>query len=122
MIKIVVADDEPLHLDVVEAMLERAGYSVITVGDGKTCLKYLQNNDVDLVITDIFMQGSDGFGLISAIKEQGIKAPIVAMTGGFKGDIASYQEIMVKLGALAVLSKPFTQEQLLTTVNMALKT
>lgn len=120
MAKIIVADDEPTHLDLVAAILERAGHDVVAVASGRACLDHLGQQPADLVISDVFMPGMDGFQLMAELSNRGIVIPLVAMTGGMRGHFEPFSAIMTRLGAQAVITKPFTAEQLMDVVNRCL--
>lgn len=122
MAKIIVADDEPTHLDLVAAILERAGHDVVAVASGRACLDHLGQQPADLVISDVFMPGMDGFQLMAELTNRGIVIPLVAMTGGMRGHFEPFSAIMTRLGAQAVVTKPFTAEQLMDVVNRCLAT
>lgn len=122
MAKIIVADDEPTHLDLVAAILERAGHDVVAVASGRACLDHLGQYAADLVISDVFMPGMDGFQLMAELTNRGIGIPLVAMTGGMRGHFEPFSAIMTRLGAQAVVTKPFTAEQLMDVVNRCLAT
>jgi CheY-like chemotaxis protein len=120
MAKIIVADDEPTHLDMVATILERAGHEVVAVADGKACLNHLAQDDIDLVVTDIFMPDMDGFQLIAALRLRNNQIPVVGMTGGMRGRIAPFADILSRLGANSVLTKPFSSQELLEAVRSSL--
>lgn len=120
MARIIVADDEPIHQELVATILKRAGYEVITVENGARCLQLLSNEAIDLVITDIFMPEMDGFQLASDAAMWGFDVPMIAMTGGMRGHFEPFSSIMTRLGAKTVLTKPFTAEQLLSAVRQIL--
>jgi len=120
MAKIIVADDEPTHLDLVAAILERAGHDVVALESGRACLEHLGQHAADLVISDVFMPGMDGFQLMAELSNRGITVPLVAMTGGMRGHFEPFSAIMSRLGACAVVTKPFTAEQLMDVVNRCL--
>lgn len=122
MAKIIVADDEPTHLDLVAAILERAGHDVVAVASGRACLDHLGQHAADLVISDVFMPGMDGFQLMAELSNRGITIPLVAMTGGMRGHFEPFSAIMTRLGAQAVVTKPFTAAQLMDVVNRCLAT
>lgn len=120
MAKIIVADDEPSHLDLVATILERAGHCVTAVASGRTCLDHLDAQPFDLVVSDIFMPGMDGIQLMTEIGRRGLSVPLIAMTGGMRGHFEPFSDIIARLGASSVLTKPFTADQLLSVVNRCL--
>jgi CheY-like chemotaxis protein len=76
----------------------------------------------DLIITDIFMPNMDGFEFVDEINNRNFEVPIIAMSGGCKRLEAEVMlSVITSCGIRATLTKPFTQEQLLDAVNVALK-
>ena len=120
MARVILADDEPTHLELVTAILERAGHEVVAVGDGKACLDLLAKDSFHLVVTDIFMPNLDGFQLMAAIRAHGNPVPVIGMTGGMNGRVAPFTNVMSRLGAYSILTKPFSADQLLAAVRSAL--
>ncbi|MDO8608637.1 MAG: response regulator [Phaeospirillum sp.] len=121
MARIIVVDDEPTHLDLVSTTLERAGHEVLAVTDGTICLSLLTEGQIDLVVTDVFMPHLDGFQLMAAIHNHGDPFPVIGMTGGMKGCVKPFTDILERLGAVAVLTKPFSSDELLSAVRSSLK-
>lgn len=121
MAKIIVVDDEPTHQEFVATILLRAGHSVIAVGDGNECLRQLEDSSSDLVVADIFMPHLDGIQMLSMMRAQGRKIPVIGMTGGMRGAISPFTDIMSRMGACAVLIKPFSGEDLLRAVQRSLE-
>jgi CheY-like chemotaxis protein len=74
----------------------------------------------DVVLTDIFMVGGDGFELINAMRNFGHDIPIVAMSGGaFQFDALNQLEVARRLGATATIAKPFRAAHLVETIDRA---
>jgi CheY-like chemotaxis protein len=120
MAKIIVADDELTHRELVEAMLERAGHHVTAVAGGIDCLMLLEAEEADLVVTDIFMPDLDGYKLVMNIRGSGREIPIIGMSGGMRGVTAPFVGLLHQLGACKVLVKPFSANDLLAAVDEAL--
>jgi DNA-binding NtrC family response regulator len=78
--KIVVVDDEVEYQNVVSLILEEEGYAVHKCQDGMETVKYINDNNVDLIITDLRMPVMDGFELIDKIREVSPETKIVVMT------------------------------------------
>ncbi|SEH51266.1 response regulator [Magnetospirillum fulvum] len=112
MARVLVVDDDPLYRELVETMLIRGGHSVIGVDNGQKCLSKLGEESFDIVITDLFMPLRDGVETIVAIRGSGNATPIIGMTGGIAGAVRPYVGAMTRLGANAVLVKPFTVDEL----------
>jgi len=77
--RILVADDELNMRRVLEAILKREGYEVITAANGLDALAEM-NRDVHTVITDLKMPGLDGMGLLRRLQETHPEVPVVMIT------------------------------------------
>lgn len=78
---ILVVDDEPGVLQVVEAVLHDDGHWVMTAGTGEDALRLFREKKWDLVLTDRAMPGMSGLDLAGAIKELSPRMPVVMVTG-----------------------------------------
>jgi DNA-binding response OmpR family regulator len=119
MARILIVDDEPSVLESIEQVLKMEGHKVIQAGGGSEAIRSFQKEPADLVIIDIFMPDQDGIQLITYLRKQLPNLPIIAMTGNPKGNTL---DMARKLGAAAVLVKPFAVEELLNAVSAALRT
>jgi CheY-like chemotaxis protein len=118
---ILVADDDGPARHLVVRYLEKAGYQAAEAATGKEALAVLAAGGVDLVITDMYMPDVDGIELIVRSKREVHCPRFIAMSGGGQHtDTETVLDIAVRLGAAAVLSKPFTQEELLNAVRSAM--
>ena len=109
IIKILVAEDEPLMLMAIEGKLKNEGYEVLGVSDGREALKAVELSQPDLIITDILMPYTSGLELISIIKSSGRNIPIIVLSG--LGEEETVMEAF-KLGADDFLTKPFNPTEL----------
>lgn len=118
---VVVVDDHADMRDFVKAALEREGYEVRTAADGGHALASLGQRGADLLITDIFMPGVQGFETISRCRAEFPEMKIIVISGGtilgLKHDFLSTAAL---LHVSATLRKPFTAEQLLGAVRKVL--
>lgn len=114
---VLVVDDEPDIALTIRAILERFGHHVTCVLDGELALKRIAANSYDVIITDIIMPDVDGARLIREARRLGSQARIVAISGGgsfmASGDVLTMAQ---KLGAAAIVQKPFTPPQLMSAV------
>ena len=85
ILRILVVDDLPIILDVLQAQLVEDGHEVETAGDGKEALEILDKGCFDLVITDQSMPGMTGEELAVVVKERCPKTAVILLTG-FGGD------------------------------------
>ena len=116
--RILVADDEINIRRVLEAILKRDGYDVVTAANGEEALASM-SREVHTVITDLKMPGLDGMGLLKRMSVDYPDIPVVMITA--HGSVESAVEA-VKLGAFDYVEKPFDQEQLRQIVAKALST
>jgi DNA-binding NtrC family response regulator len=116
--RVLIADDELNMRRVLEAILRREGYDVVTAANGIDALAAM-NRDVHTVITDLKMPGLDGMGLLKKLSVDYADVPVVMITA--HGSVENAVEA-VKLGAFDYLEKPFEQEQIRQVVAKALST
>ncbi len=118
MQRILVVDDEKNYLVVLSALLGGEGYEVITAQSGARALAMVEEDEPDLVITDMRMPRMSGLELIRGLKERAPGLPVVVMTA--YGTVENAVEAM-KAGAVDYIMKPFENQQLLLTVERALR-
>ena len=116
--RVLVADDELNMRRVLEAMLRREGYDVITAANGIEALGGMTAG-VHTVITDLKMPGLDGMALLKRLSVEYPDVPVVMITA--HGSVENAVEA-VKLGAFDYLEKPFEQEQIRQVVAKAINT
>jgi CheY-like chemotaxis protein len=118
---ILVVDDTREVREVIEAVLQAAGYKVLTLEDGRGVAKLLDRQHIDLVLTDLLMPEMDGFALIKEIRPKWPSLPIIAMSGW--GDFGDHDHGLLRakvLGASAVLDKRITRETLYAAIDEAI--
>jgi CheY-like chemotaxis protein len=118
--RILVIDDDPAIRESTRRLLERAGYEVLVSDEGKAGLRLLEAHAVDLVLTDIYMPGEDGFTTMRRLRREWPGIKIITMTGGVRAGPAELSETATALGAARTLSKPFNKAQLLDVVRSVL--
>jgi len=117
--KILVVDDEESLRLTFEMLLKRAGYEFVTgVSNFEDAINAVEQNDFDLVISDIVMQGASGIDLLRKIKEMGKTCPVVMITGYPNIETAAEA---VRLGAFDYVPKPVKKDELLKIVALALE-
>jgi two-component system, NtrC family, response regulator len=115
---ILVVDDEKNYTLVMATLLGDEGYQALTAENGPQALRQIEENDVDLVLTDMTMPGMDGIELLSGIKAAQPDLPVIMMTA--YGTVEKAVEAM-KRGAFDYISKPFKNEDLLKAIRKALE-
>lgn len=116
---LLIIDDEAQIRTLFQTALEGAGYRVLTAENGPDGLRLVQEHAVDLVLVDIFMPGMDGLELIPHLRKVIPRSKIIAISGG-TGDW-NYLAIAKHLGAHEALRKPLTLEDLLSVVEIQLR-
>ena len=116
--RVLVADDELNMRRVLEAMLRREGYDVVTAANGAEALSGMTAG-VHTVITDLKMPVLDGMALLKRLSAEYPDVPVVMITA--HGSVENAVEA-VKLGAFDYLEKPFEQEQIRQVVAKAINT
>ena len=115
MARVLVIDDEVEQREAVQEMLESAGHEVILAAGGMEGLAKHRQNPVDLILVDLFMPEPDGFETMHLLRREFPDVRIVAMSG--KNFANTMLSVARRLGSVAVLAKPFTQDELLMTVE-----
>lgn len=116
-----VCDDDQHIRDLVQAILELHGYSVITADNGRKAIELIENASVrkqlNLMILDVRMPEMSGLDVLDSLQESGIidEIPVIMLTAeGTNEDIVlGYEK-----GASYYITKPFTKQQLLYGVNL----
>ncbi len=115
--RILIVDDSPTTLEMLERNLRSEGYEVLAVAGVAEAIKILDDTPTELVITDYKMPRSTGMDLIRYVREN-LKATEVMMITGYATVEGAVDAI--KAGAEEYLTKPFTDEELFSTVRRAL--
>lgn len=118
MRKILIIDDDTSLRRVLEYNLQEAGYMALTAADGETGLTLFDEQQPDLVITDLKMPGMSGFQVLAAVKERAPLTPVIVITAF--GAVATAVEAM-KLGAYDYITKPFNRDELRLVLKKALE-
>ncbi len=118
MMRILLADDDDALRRVLEFKLKKSGFAVTAVADGEEALSQVQAQVFDLLLADIRMPRLTGIALLEKVRTIDPSLKVVLMTA-----YATVPQAVeaVKLGAFDYLTKPFEDEQLLITIEQALK-
>ncbi len=117
MARILIVDDDPKVLKLLETLLRADGQSPVPAGDGMTALNLLEGQSIDLVISDVRMAPMDGMELLGNIHAKWPHLPVILLTAF--GAFETAQSAMQK-GAFDYLTKPFRVDELVSTVKRAL--
>ncbi|MDH6306547.1 two-component system sensor histidine kinase/response regulator [Parabacteroides sp. PF5-5] len=109
--KILIVDDIPTNVMLVEAILKKEGYSLITADNGVDALKIAQEQHPNIILLDIMMPGMDGYEVLQHLKSNpdtnAIPVIIMSALNDMPSIIKGYQ-----LGATEYVTKPFQREEL----------
>ena len=114
---ILVVDDEKNYLLVMANLLSDEGYETLTAENGQQALETIEENDLNLVLTDMKMPSMDGIELVRRIREADPDLPVIVMTAF--GTVEKAVEA-IKSGAFDYITKPFQNEELMLTIRKAL--
>lgn len=117
--RVLVLDDEKNITFVIQAMLERAGYETLVFNDSSLAMAALSEEEVDLVVTDLYMPGPGGMEILAFCQKTLPQLPVVLITayGTVESAVAA-----LKRGAFDFITKPFEQTELLNIVSKAVAT
>jgi DNA-binding response OmpR family regulator len=114
---ILVVDDEPRYLSLVQINLETAGYAVITAMDGQQAIDAVANEKPDIVLLDVMMPVMDGFTACERIREFSALPVIILTAKGEERDRVRGLDA----GADDYIVKPFSAQELLARVRAVLR-
>jgi CheY-like chemotaxis protein len=112
---ILAVDDTALFLNTLKLLLQSVPqYKLTCVTSGDAALRFVEKHTPDLLILDIDMPKMDGFTLARKLKEKGLTAPIIFLTGNSSRE---YVIQAVKVGGSDFIVKPIEKEQVLTKIT-----
>ena len=117
--KILVVDDVPENVRLLEAVLVSRGYEVVTANDGRAALERVQTAEPDLILLDVMMPGLDGYAVCSQLRANDDTAvlPVIMVTSS----IGQEKTKAIEAGADDFIPKPFNHNELLTRVRSLLR-
>jgi two-component system, NtrC family, nitrogen regulation response regulator NtrX len=115
---LLIVDDEANTLASLSRAFRLAGYEATVCDNAAKALELAKSQHFDLIFSDVVMPGKDGLALLEELKQQGVTAPVVMMSGQAHIEMAIRA---TRLGALDFLEKPISSDKLLLTVENALK-
>jgi DNA-binding NtrC family response regulator len=116
--KILIVDDEPFNLDVLEQELTDRGYAIVRARSGSEALQKVETVAPDLVLLDYMMPGMSGLDVLRALRDSDSDVPVVMITA--HGSIEVAVQAM-KLGAIDFVVKPFEPEHIVLAIQKALE-
>lgn len=115
--KILVVDDDPYILELVNIHLSQAGYAVEKAANGYQALELIENDIPDLAIVDVMMPGMDGYELTKTLRARA-DIPVLLLTA--KGELEDKEKGFLA-GSDDYVVKPFEPKELLFRVNAILR-
>ncbi|HIE72438.1 MAG TPA: response regulator, partial [Planctomycetes bacterium] len=121
MARILVVDDKPQNLSLIEIYLRGTEFEVVAVTSGLDAIEQSMQQSFDLILLDVMMPGIDGFEVCRRLKNDPRTAfvPVIFLTGrmGDESDkLAAYQ-----LGAVDYIQKPVNREELVARIRVMLR-
>lgn len=113
---ILLIDDEKNYLLVLETLLKDEGYQVTALNDPETALAFLEESEVDIIVTDMKMPKTSGQEILEHVKQRWPYIPILIMTafGSIENAVAT-----MRYGAFNYITKPFANDELLLSIKNA---
>ena len=102
--RVLIVDDEPDLLGVLGELFTLFGYEVMSANNGADAFDLMQNNEVDVLLTDVRMPKMDGLELVRRVRSTRRERPIIMVTSGYSDHLP---EALYEAGANGFLSKPF---------------
>jgi two-component system, NtrC family, nitrogen regulation response regulator NtrX len=115
---LLIVDDEANTLASLSRAFRLAGHEATVCDNAARALELAKSQNFDLILSDVVMPGKDGLSLLEDLKQQGVTAPVVIMSGQAHIEMAVRA---TRLGALDFLEKPISSDKLMLTVENALK-
>lgn len=114
---ILVVEDEPALRETLAYNLKKAGYTVETVGDGRSAVESARKTTPDLLVLDIMLPGLDGFEVARILRKE-MTTPILMLTAR---DDEIDRVVGLEVGADDYLTKPFSMRELMARVKAQLR-
>jgi DNA-binding response OmpR family regulator len=115
--RILIVDDEETVRDLLQRILEKVGYDVITAVNGQEALDKVSQCNVNLVLLDMKMPGLDGFQILDGIRQHS-NIPVI-MLSGMRDETIKIDSL--GLGADDYIVKPFSTGELLARIQAKLR-
>lgn len=116
---ILVVDDNPVNLRLLESIIRKAGYHVMTASDGGEAIAMVQQAPVDLILLDIIMPKMDGFSVCKHLQDDEHTSMIpVIMVSSL--DLSETKVQCFELGAVDYITKPFHKGEILARIRAQL--
>ncbi|MCX7770326.1 MAG: sigma-54 dependent transcriptional regulator [Proteobacteria bacterium] len=118
MNKILIVDDEKNQRELLSYILQKESYNTLTSATAEEALKILQNEEIDVLITDLKLPKMDGIQLLKEATQISPETSVVIITGHGSIDSAVYA---IKHGAFDYITKPLKKEQVVLVTRKAIE-
>jgi DNA-binding response OmpR family regulator len=117
--KVLVIDDEPGIIEIVEANLEGDGFEVISASNGKEGLEKIKSEQPELVVLDVMMPEMDGWEVLRSLErdEDTAGLPVIMLTAKAADEDYIYG---LEEGAVEYITKPFLPQELVNRIKITL--
>jgi len=113
MATVLVIDDDEAILQVTSAILAKKNYTPLTARTTQEALPFLKSSKIDAILLDIILPGQGGMEFLMDIKKDYPGIPVIIMSGKVRTDRDAFKKLAQQFGAVCILAKPFTGNELL---------
>lgn len=113
---VLIVDDEPIQLSSLRELLSLSGYQVETAKDGGEAIECLKSYTFDVMLLDLKLPKTDGFGVLDYVREHELGVKVVVVSGESSFEVTT---AALKNGAYDFIRKPYVPDELITTVKNA---
>ena len=118
---LIVDDEEYLLLSMQRNLANVTDFEVFTTSDAGDVLRLVDENKVDVLITDLIMPGMEGLDLINKVRSNFPDIRVIVMSGAGKIHGDEYRQLVHQCGAFYSLSKPFLKDELIAAIQKVLQ-
>ena len=121
MKKILVVEDDLSVSELVKDILEDDGYTVLNIASAEKAAAIIETEKPTLALIDMVLPGQGGMDLILDLHESNPNLGIILTSGKIDMNKSTFKVLAHQFGVIGILPKPFTVEELLSTVRNALE-
>jgi CheY-like chemotaxis protein len=118
--RVLLCDDSPVERMALAHLLRRNGYQVDEAGDGALAIEHLKNREVDILLLDLQMPGTDGFGVLRYLQKHRRGLPVILLSGMPADEIQEHIHVLPNHELPPLFLKPIDVESLMQVVELQL--